>query len=83
MPRSSTNRNGIYRVDVPHLGHVPASVGRLLYMGHMGAVGRMRGTGMGRFRKGNGGQTKNQNKMSDAPQKLSVHRKLSSRNHGI
>jgi hypothetical protein len=68
---------------MPQLRHVPASVGGLLYMGNMRAVGRVRGTGMGRFRKSSGGQTKDQNKISDAPQKLSVHRVLSSRNHGI
>jgi hypothetical protein len=68
---------------MPQLRHVPASMGGFLYMGNMGAVGRVRGTGRGRFRKGSGGQTKDQSKMSDAPQKSSVHRELSSRNHGI
>jgi hypothetical protein len=66
------------------LRHVPASVGSLLYVGNVGAMGsRMRGTCMGRFRESSGGQTKDQNKISDAPKKLSVHRELSSRNHGI
>ena len=86
MPGSSANRDHraqYDRVGVPQLRHVPASMRALLYMGDVGAMGRVRGTRMGRFRESSGGQTKDQYKMSDASKKLSVHRVLSSRNHGI
>lgn len=87
MPRPGVDRDhgsfSSHRVGMPQLRHVPASMGGLLYMRDMSAVGGMRGTRMGRFRKSSGGQTKDQNKVRYAPQKLSVHRELSSRNHGI
>jgi hypothetical protein len=86
VPGSSTDRDRRplnHRVGVPQLRHVPASVRTLLYTGNVGAVGRVRGTRVGRFREGSGGQTKDQNKIMEALQKLSVHRAMSSRNHGI
>jgi hypothetical protein len=87
MSRSSTNRDycrlGCDRAGVPQLRHVPASVCALLYMRDMGTVGRVRRTCMGRFRESSGGQTKDQSKINAAFMKASVHRVLSSRNHGL
>jgi hypothetical protein len=87
MPGSSANRDhrplSSHRAGVAQLRHVPASVRTFLYMGDVGAVGWVRGASMGGFREGSGGQTKDQHKISHTLKKLSVHRAMSSRNHGI
>ena len=58
MPRPSMNRDQrIYWMSMLQLRHVPASMRGLLYMRSVGVMGWMGGTGMGRFRKGSGGQT--------------------------
>jgi hypothetical protein len=77
-PRPATNRDYgsplNHWVGMPQLSHVAASVWALLKMRDVDAMGWVGGTRGSRFRKSSGGQAKNQQKIKNSFQELSVHR---------